>query len=477
MKIILIYIISGLTLCSFAFADSLSPNVSTFATGLIQPRGLKFGPDGNLYVAEAGTGGSLTTTGMCDQLGYRGGFTARISKITANGTRTTVAANLPSTTDDFDDTMGVSDVAFIGNTLYALLSGAGCTHGHATNNNAVLRVNANGTTTLVADLSAYLATHPVVNQPADLEPDGTWYNMIAVGGDLVAVNPNQGNIERITTAGTISRIVDFSINQGHIVPTAMAFDGDLYVGNLGLFPIVRGSEKILKVTLTGQVTTFASGLTTVLGLALDAAHRLYVLENSTGPDDFPTPGTGKVVRITQSGGMEVIASGLSLPTAMTLGPDGNLYVSNWGFGMPNMGEIVKINLQTTGSQLANISARGLIQTGDNVLIAGFILQGSNRVIVRAIGPSLPLAGKLADPILELHDGQGALIASNDNWRSAQQAEIIATGIAPSSNLESALVTTLDPGNYTAIVRGKTARRELVWWKCIVCFTDIGTNLN
>ena len=179
----------------------------------------------------------------------------------------------------------------------------------------------------------------------------------------------------------------------------MAFDGDFYVGNLGLFPIVQGSSKILKVTLTGQVTTFATGLTTVLGLALDSAHRLYVLENTTGANDFPTPGTGKIVRITQSGAIEEIAKGLSQPTAMTFGPDGNLYVSNWGFGLLNMGEIVKINLQTKGSQLANFSARGLVQTGNNVLIAGFVLQGSNRVIVRALGPSLPLPGKLADPVL------------------------------------------------------------------------------
>ena len=111
--------------------------------------------------------------------------------------------------------------------------------------------------------------------------------------------------------------------------------------------------------------------------------------------------------------------------------------------------------RTVDSKLANISTRGLVQTGDNVLIGGLIVLGQNplRVIVRAIGPSLPLPGALGDPTLELHDGNGALIASNDNWRSDQEAEIIATGIPPSNDLESAIVRNLAPGNYTAIVRG------------------------
>jgi hypothetical protein len=73
--------------------------------------------------------------------------------------------------------------------------------------------------------------------------------------------------------------------------------------------------------------------------------------------------------------------------------------------------------------------------------------------VRAIGPSLPLPGALGDPTLELHDGNGALVASNDNWRTDQEAEIIATGIPPTNDLESAIVQNLAPGNYTAIVRG------------------------
>ena len=111
--------------------------------------------------------------------------------------------------------------------------------------------------------------------------------------------------------------------------------------------------------------------------------------------------------------------------------------------------------QAVDSRLANISTRGFVQTGDDVLIGGIIVLGQSplRVIVRAIGPSLPIPGVLADPTLELHDGNGALIVANDNWRDTQEAEIIATGIPPTNDLESAIVQNLSPGNYTAIVRG------------------------
>ncbi|MEP7078507.1 MAG: DUF1800 family protein, partial [Chthoniobacterales bacterium] len=112
------------------------------------------------------------------------------------------------------------------------------------------------------------------------------------------------------------------------------------------------------------------------------------------------------------------------------------------------------------SRLGNISTRGDVLTGDAVMIGGFIVRGdiSKRMIVRATGPSLnasgvPLAGRLLDPILELHDGTGALIAQNDSWRSTQQAEIQASTIAPTDDREPALVATLAPGNYTAVVRG------------------------
>jgi len=108
------------------------------------------------------------------------------------------------------------------------------------------------------------------------------------------------------------------------------------------------------------------------------------------------------------------------------------------------------------SQLANISTRGFAQADDGVLIGGLIVSGTDarKVILRAIGPSLPVAGALLDPRLELYDGNGNLLQENDNWRSGgQEAEITATGIPPSEELEAAIVRTLPPAAYTAIVRG------------------------
>ena len=125
----------------------------------------------------------------------------------------------------------------------------------------------------------------------------------------------------------------------------------------------------------------------------------------------------------------------------------------------SMGMVGTVNVvQSAGSStLGNISTRLRVETGDNALIGGFIITGTQpkRVIVRAIGPSLPFSGTLADTILELHGPSGFNTITNDNWRSDQQEDIMATGAPPSSDLESGLIETL-PANgaaYTAIVRG------------------------
>lgn len=344
---------------------SQSANVSVFASGFNNPRGLTFGPDRNLYVAEGGAGGTMSSAGVCKQVvppvgPYTGGFTARISKVSPDGTVTTFADGLPSSQTSANLgglVSGVADVVFLGDTLYAILAGAGCSHGLAGTNNGVLRVHADGSTTLIANLSAFQKSHPVANpEPDDFEPDGTWYSMIAVhgrdedsirsGGVLFAIEPNHGELDAISIGGHVRRISDISSIQGHIVPTALAFDGhNFFVGNLDTFPIKDGSSKIMKITPGGHVTTVYIGFSDILGLAFDAKGRLYVLENTTG-NPGPTPGTGKILRVDGKNRYTEIATGLSLPTAMTFGPDGNLYVSNLGFGPPpvGLGQVLKVSV-------------------------------------------------------------------------------------------------------------------------------------
>ena len=139
--------------------------------------------------------------------------------------------------------------------------------------------------------------------------------------------------------------------------------------------------------------------------------------------------------------------------------DGNLVGTATGGGVGGEGTVFRLNLVPQPT-LLNISTRLDVQTGDNVLIGGFIITGTlpKKVIIRAIGPSLAKAGvsgALADTVLELHKPDGTIV-TNDNWKDTQEADIIATTVPPTNDLESAIVATLDPGNYTAIVSGKNA---------------------
>jgi hypothetical protein len=111
----------------------------------------------------------------------------------------------------------------------------------------------------------------------------------------------------------------------------------------------------------------------------------------------------------------------------------------------------------TATRLLNISTRGRVGIGDDVLIGGFINHGGGRLLLRALGPSLAAFGvpsPLPDPVLTLKDVNGVTLATNDDWQSSQAAEITATGVAPANNLEPAILTSLAPGNYTGVVSGK-----------------------
>ncbi|MDP9005003.1 MAG: hypothetical protein M3N12_09480 [Verrucomicrobiota bacterium] len=123
------------------------------------------------------------------------------------------------------------------------------------------------------------------------------------------------------------------------------------------------------------------------------------------------------------------------------------------YGPVSLNEVLVVNSAGT---FANISTRLKVGTGDNVLIGGFIVSGtaSKRILLRALGPSVPLSGALANPRLELYNGSNQLIATNDNWKDApNKQEIIDSALAPSNDSEAAILTNVPPGNYTAVVSG------------------------
>jgi hypothetical protein len=333
----------------------LPPNATVYASGLEGPRGLAFGPDGSLYVAEAGLGGTTSTVGTCmqvPQIGpYKGGLTARISKIDTSGNRTTLSSGLPSAVDMLGDVLGVADVVFQDGDLYAVLAGGGCSHGNTNFPNSLLRVNLkNGTWKTVANLSQALITYPAkYTNSDDFEPDGSWYGMISNNGRLIAVEPNHGQLFSVTPGGSVSQVIDVSASQGHIVPTSVvAEQGVLYVGNLNLFPINPQFAKVMTVAkgvlipnplpgFSGTLDSFfnwnivssKAGFTTIVSMKIGPDGLLYVLELSDAAGN-PTPGAGKVVRVTRSGEIQDVATGLLVPAGMTFGPDGRLYVSSLG---------------------------------------------------------------------------------------------------------------------------------------------------
>jgi hypothetical protein len=347
--------------------------MTVVATGLDNPRGLTFGPDGQLYVAEGGPAtNALPPIDGAPQVPfpigkYTGGYNSRISRIDSRtGTPIPVVDGLPSSqTSSASGNLvsGVSAVQFIGNTLYGLEAGAGRSHAlpliagdPVHSDNTLFRVNPDGSVSLVADLSTFVTDNPVVNPepsvpPGDFEPDGTWYGMVAVRGDLYVTEPNHQEIDRVTPDGQVSRVIDMSVPfppSAWVGPTGIAYHGNFYVGTLGQFPVVPGTESIYQVTPSGQLHVAVSGLTAVLGVSFDPEGRLYALETDTVPG-FPgqaAAGSGMVVRVNEDGTLTTIASGLVFPTAMTFGPDGALYVSNFGFGVPfrGAGQVVRIDV-------------------------------------------------------------------------------------------------------------------------------------
>jgi hypothetical protein len=281
----------------------------------------------------------------------------------------------------------------------------------------------------------------------------------------------------------------------------MAFDG---AGNL----FVSTGTSIVKIAPDGTQSTFASGLEGAWPLAFDTSGNLFVGENPIGPSfilkfapdgsrttfkTFPAPGSsitalafgpggdlfllrgGSILKVRPDGSSTTFAAGNFSWSSLAFDSAGNLFAGQSAYNS-NDPAIVKFASTGTATTFApgvllpsafafepvtekirNVSARGLVGSGENVLIGGFIVGGSalanNAVVVRAIGPSLSpgVSSPLSDPVLELRDSSGAIVASNNDWQDTQKAQIMATGLAPTDPRESAIFATLAAGDYTAVV--------------------------
>ena len=201
-----------------------------------------------------------------------------------------------------------------------------------------------------------------------------------------------------------------------------------------LFEADGGTGIIYKFTPGGTKSLFASGLNGPAGLAFDGSGNLFVGEVNGGT----------ISKITRTGTKTTFASNLAGPGGVAFDAAGNVEIYDRD--------------QTVNATLTNISTRGFVDTGVNVMIGGLISSSCGvKILVRALGPTLAQFGVpnvLADPTLELHDANGALIASNDNWQDTQKAAIQASGLPPPNASESAIIIMKPTGNGTAIVRGK-----------------------
>jgi hypothetical protein len=162
---------------------------------------------------------------------------------------------------------------------------------------------------------------------------------------------------------------------------------------------------------------------------------------------------------------EIVATGLTPANSqesallVALAPGSYTAALRGKSGSTGVGLVEVYDLDASGpAQVVNISTRGFVLTGENVMIAGLIVIGDDltQLVIRAIGPSLGAFGvpnPLSDPFLELHDGNGALLQANNDWRETQETALQNTGLAPGNNLESAMLTSVPPGNFTIIVKG------------------------
>jgi plastocyanin/sugar lactone lactonase YvrE len=295
--------------------------IGVAAGGLTAPRGLAFGEDGTLYVAEAGTG--------ADDAGL-----AWIGE----GCAVQLVKGLPSRTSDLLGTVGAAGVAILGDDLYLLTA-----TGNDDYPRGLYRVAGSGDVTLIADLGA-------VTPPIAIDTPRGDFSDLAVakdGSSFVVLDGEYGQVLRITPDGEISLVAGY-YDADSLIPSAIATgpDGKIYVAELPRGVPAAGGATVSRYSPDNLLPEIVwSGLTAISGLAVDDDGQLYALETATAIDDsapFFASGTGELVRQTGERDAQRIATDLDLPSNLAIGPDGAFYVSVPAIDGNGSGRVLRI---------------------------------------------------------------------------------------------------------------------------------------
>jgi plastocyanin/sugar lactone lactonase YvrE len=338
-----------------ATAAQQPTTVAVYATGLINPKGLAFTPDGALYVAESGAPGDVTVA-LPSGYGGRGpvGSNGRISRVRPGGAREDVITGLPNIgIYGGIEMLGASGLAVLDGQLYEVAAA------HITVSPTVSRVSPDGAMTPIADIGLFNKRTPAARDNGDAIPTGNPFGMVALKGALYVTDGNYNRVFRVLPDGTVSVLVEFA-NDPTSTGIAAGPDGALYVAQFGLEPYPPGSARVDRVALDGTVTEGAvRNLTNPIGVAFTPDGTMYVLQFVSEFDPVRrryAPFGGKVLRVEPDGSTTEVVNNLMFPTAMTFGPDGALYVSNYGNeGNQAKGQILRIRLGDTVGRGPDVS--------------------------------------------------------------------------------------------------------------------------